>query len=143
MKKLTKKELINALCAVQLERAKKRRDELDCLLAENKSDLILLLTDFIGALCSDDLKLYDFICDNFDDLIHCKFDDVDIQASVKNRITMSSEHAWVSGQIDCPGIIKKRVDYLRDPTMTVTIEDGHTIYDNETLEAECKRIFED
>ena len=143
MKKLTKTELINALCAVQLEHAKKKCDELKWALTKSKSDLILKLTDFIEALCSDNLEVYNFICDNFDNLTHCKFDDDTIRNKINDRRTMSSEHAYVKSQIDCPGVIKKRVDYLRDPTITVTIEDGQTIYDNETLETERKRIFGD
>lgn len=143
MKKLTKTELNNALCAVQLEHAKKRLSELNCSLAKSKDYLVLSITDFIEELCSDDLKLYDFICDNFDNLTHCKFNNDTIHDEINDRRTISSEYAYVKSQIDCPGIIKKRVDYLRDPTMTVTIEDGQTIYDNETLEAERKRIFGD
>ena len=143
MKKLTKTELINALCAVQLEHSKKKRDELYNSLLENENDLLLRLTDFIEGLCSDDLKLYDFICDNFDNFTHCKFDDETIRNKIKDRRAMSSEYSDVRRLIECPYNIKNRVGYLRDPTMTVTIEDGQTIYENETLEAERKRIFGD
>lgn len=143
MKKLTKTELINALCAVQLEHAKKKSTELKCELIRNGNDLALLITEFVENLCSVDPDLYAFVCSNLDNLIHLKFDDETIHNRINDRRALSSEYAFVRGQIDCPGIIKKRVDYLRDPTMSVTIEDGQTIYNNETLEAERKRIFGD
>lgn len=143
MKKLTKTELINALCAVQLEHAKKKRDELNWRLIENKGDVILRLLDFFECLCSDNLKLDNFIHDNYDVLIRCKLDDEALKSKIKDRVTIATKYARVSDQIDCPNIIKEHVTYLRDPTMTVTIEDGQTIYDNETLEAERKRIFGD
>ena len=143
MKKLTKTELNNALCAVQLEHAKKKCNEISGSLNENKSNLLHLLTAFIEELISNDIKLYDFILDNFDNFTHCKFDNEAIRKKVNDRRTLSSEYAYVRSQIECPGIIKKRVDYLRDPTISITIEDGQTIYDNEALEAERKRIFGD
>lgn len=143
MKKLTKAELINALCAVQLENAKKRGAELKDILTDNRRNIIIQLSDYIKDLCKGEMFLYEFISDNLDTLICCEYKRYAILDLINKRRTLSSEHAYVQSQIACPLLIKKRANCLLDPTKTITIEDGHTIYDNETLEAERKRIFGD
>lgn len=144
MKKLTKTELANALCSVQLEHAKRRSASLKSDITHNKQVIINLISDYLKDLRKDEVFLNEFIVDNFDALIHCKFArSLKILDAIDKHRALTSEHTYIQSQIECPALIKKRVDYLRDPTMTVAITDEGTIYNNKVLEAERKRIFGD